>query len=314
MANNILKIPLLYIGFFCFTTSLSSQDKLSKSEQQLEFIRLKESQMAGHVRTFMSFKEEKKRKVAFDAFNKEFKKILQQKETISYPFDSLKNVSKLSQEEDKFRLYTWSYPHRDGSYDFFGMVQIKTEAKPLLIELKDKSKDLINDKLAFEKLSHKKWFGCMYYNMVEKELEGNKIYTLIGWDGNSVQSQKKIIETLYITDKNHIFFGLPLFDVKKDYQRLRIRQDENRTPLRLIYEYSGTVSMQLYYDAKLDVIVMDNLSSFRREIKGDPRFFSPDLTYNVLSFIKDKWVLRKNVKLKTIRKERNLENDESTTQ
>ena len=312
MENNLIKT-----AFFTFFSLLGlnipqllSQDKIDESEKIQEFIRLKEIQMTSQVRMFMSFEEETKRKNAFNKFNDEFKKLLEEKQTITYPFDSLKNVSKLSQKEDKFRIYTWSYPNRDGTYQYFGMIQIKNKNGQKLIELKDQSQNIMqkND-VFFEKLSSKKWFGCMYYSLIEKELKGKKIYTLIGWDGNNVYTQKKIVETLYLTAENKAFFGLPLFDIKKDYQRLRIQKQEKRPPVRLIYEYSGKVSMKLTYNLELDVIVMDNLGSFQREIKGDPRFFAPDLTYNVLSFIKDKWVLRKNVKLKTIRKERDIEKE-----
>lgn len=303
--------------FLLLSLSLKSQDgneKRDSSSNALEFISLKERQLASHVRLFMSFKEEIIRKKYFDLFHKGFSELIKNQETLEYPFDSLKNVSKLTQKDNKFRLYTWSYPERNGTYKYFGTLQINNDKNPpTLIPLKDMSEIIYRNhsQVNFQKLSDKKWLGCIYYDMIEQTIKEKKVYTLLGWDGNSVETQKKVIETMYITPSNKIAFGIPLFDVKKDYRRLRIKKDSKKKILRLVYEYSGTVSMKLTYDQELKIIVMDNLSSFRREIKGDPRFYSPDLTYNTLSFIKGQWVMRSNVKLEKIRKEQKLVEDEN---
>src|SRR5579862_416936 len=85
-----------------------------------------------------------------------------------------------------------------------------------------------------------KWFGVVYYNLVEKKFFGKAYYTLFGWDGNDLYSTKKIVEILTFKDNKPVF-GAPIIDIKV--------KDKSLVVSRLVIEYKKNASVHLNYDA-----------------------------------------------------------------
>ena len=57
--------------------------------------------------------------------------VLGQRNSIQYPFDSLKTISVLTSPDKKVRLFTWYLIDDDGFYDHFGYIQAYNESKAL---------------------------------------------------------------------------------------------------------------------------------------------------------------------------------------
>lgn len=315
-------LPLLALQWLCLQLSLAQQQDAvyqnnNNAEAEKIYIQTIERRLAKNARAVMSFEQEEIRKKNIEDFNANFISTLQISASFDHPFDSLPQVSKLHSPDRRFRIYTWSYPHRDGKYTYYGCIQIPSQGRPKVIVLNDVSDKIMGEDVFFMQGSPQKWFGALYYKIVAKQVGDRTLYTLLGWDGNTPEVAKKLVEPLFITPQGRAIFGLPIFMIGDDIKRMGLSAFERRPVMRLIYSYSGSVSMQLNYQKDLDMIVMDNLSSFSRELKGNinirdrqkkrdknPKYFSPDMTVNVMHFQNGRWILTKNIDLDKLRKQR----------
>jgi hypothetical protein len=121
-----------------------------------------------------------------------------------------------------------------------------------------------------------KWFGMLYTQVIEC----NGFYTLIGWDGNDKLTQRKFVDVLYFKANGTPVFGKDVFKFPR------------KNPRRLMFEYSGEVSMSLKYVEKQDQIVYSHLAS-RQEgslLDGQFQFYGPDGSFDALVLKKNKWV------------------------
>ncbi len=201
----------------------------------------------------------------------------------NYP-DFLKNYSSyLISDNKKFAIVTWNIFLDDGEYKYFGYIQYQDRDKNLqTVRLVDKS-DEINDP-QHANLSPQRWFGCLYYQIITEKAGKNTYYTLLGWDGNDLLSNKKIIEVVSI--KN----GKPVFGYKFNIN--------GRTFKRLIFEYNKQAQMVLQWDDKMKMIVWDHLSPSEPKYQGIYQFYGPDFTYDALAFKRKQWVYIENVIVK----------------
>ena len=73
-------------------------------------------------------------------------------------------------------------------------------------------------------LNYPDWFGCIYYEIVEKydDYDKSMIYTLIGFDFNNNVTRKKYIDILTFTKEGYPRFGLPIFIEDKGDPKTRI--------------------------------------------------------------------------------------------
>lgn len=221
-------------------------------------------------------------------FNNEIEKILGQllkdKNTFEYPFNGLKNVSKLSSDDGILRVYTWNIPYDNGTFGYFGFIQIKSKSNSIsLFKLTDKSKgiSLPQDKV----LDHNNWYGALYYKILTNSYKNKTYYTLFAWDGNDNFTNKKIIETLEIKRKNPQF-GSPIIKMGNEMHH------------RIIFEYAKQAKMMLNYDEKEKMIVFDHLAPSLKKLKGQYMYYGPDLSQDGLEFVEGFWILRPNLDMR----------------
>jgi hypothetical protein len=146
----------------------------------------------------------------------------------------------------------------------------------LLYPLIDKS-DEIGD-VANQNLSNENWFGATYYQIIDSKSTIGHLYVLLGWDGNTIYTSKKIIESLFFTESGRPKFGKTAFIT----DRTKVK--------RVIFEYSRMASMMLDYDKNLKMIVMDHLSPSKPMYMGNFQFYGPDLSYDAFKFEDGFWV------------------------
>lgn len=203
--------------------------------------------------------------------------------------DSLSEVYKIGKiysPDKKFRFYTWNIVLTDGTYKYYGIIQFNPGKDSIckIIELKDTSRNY-KGKTVFEKFDKERWFGALYYEIVQKKVEGKRVYTLLGLHLKDLFSTERIIESLFFDEKGDPQFGLPIFDYGLKMQS------------RVIFEYSINVTMGLKFDEKLQMIVFDHLSPQSPLYSGNFKFYGPDFSYDGLKFEKDKWVYYPNLNL-----------------
>jgi hypothetical protein len=220
-----------------------------------------------------------------------FEAVLNTPNSFDYPFDSLgilNYISLLYSPDKKFRIITWNLPKADGTYEYYGFIQEKylqktkkgllknqTTEVMQLYPLIDKSSEIKNPENTIS--DNKKWFGMLYYKIIEKKSKGKKYYTLLAWDGNDKLSCKKIIDVLTFDFNGTPRFGADIFNMQKKY------------PKRVIFEYSANCSMSLRYSSKKDSIVFDHLSPTSPQLEGQYQYYCNDMSYDGFGFKKGKW-------------------------
>ena len=139
--------------------------------------------------------------------NEDFKTILtttiENKEAFTYSFDSLSNFMSTTISEDGiFRIFNWNI-QLEGQKQHYECWILLNNLK--VIKLQDFKNNI--PEIEYASLDENTWFGALYYTIIPNKKKNKTIYTLLGWDGNDMFSNKKIIESMYITKKKKINFG-----------------------------------------------------------------------------------------------------------
>ncbi len=222
------------------------------------------------------------RKEANNKFLSGFEKLLHEKDAFTTKFDSLKNVSVITSEDNKIRLYTWMMPYYDGSkYDYFGFLQVKTPTMDTLIQLMDSTASI--KKPESEKLLPERWIGAIYYKIIEAKQKKNTFYTLLAWKAKDQKVTQKLIEVLYI-EKDKVKFGYPIIKSGSVFKN------------RMIFTFNAQASMTLNFDKNFNGIVFDHMGTNKNNLS---QINGPDGTYDGLQFKKGKWLLIRDIDVRT---------------
>lgn len=179
------------------------------------------------------------------AANEEFISILEDalenEKSFDYTFSKLDKIKILTSKDKKFRVITWAIVNEQGYWENYGFVQAKnSDEEYVSYRLFDKSDDIMSPET--EKLNDSTWFGAVYYDLITTKNENRTYYTLLGWDGNSIYSQRKVIEPISIKSNGSPIFGQNIFYKEKDR-------------MRIIFEYSTNTNLTLKYDEQYYEIV-----------------------------------------------------------
>ena len=206
--------------------------------------------------------------------------------SFNYPFDSLKSISIQSSSDKRFRIFSWHVMNADGSYRYYGTVQMNSpDGKLRLFPLVDYTRGF--KKPADSLTTNDKWYGAQYYRIISV-LNNVKTpyYILLGWKGNDTKSTKKIIDVIHFKD-NKAYFGMPVFDGDKD----------NAVKKRVIFEYDRKASMVLNYDPKTTTIIFDHLAPPDDKLKGRFELYGPDFSYDGLRLANGRWRLVEDIEV-----------------
>ena len=227
------------------------------------------------------------------SFIKTLVSTLKQKESFDYPFDSLSRTVAIQKSEDnKFRIFTWFVMSDDGTFRFFGALQMNNPNKLELYPFTDSFANMESPEDST--FTHKKWYGAVYYSIipVNATKDNKPYYALLGWKGTSHKSTKKVIEVLSF-DNGKPVFGLPVFFDKEKDKNSKVKK-------RVVFSYTSEVSMLLRYEKEKGNIVFDHLVAPNEKLKNMPSLYGPDLTYDAYTFKDGKWYLKDNVDLKNL--------------
>ncbi|NLN74414.1 MAG: hypothetical protein GX140_09260 [Bacteroidales bacterium] len=233
--------------------------------------------------------------------------ILTDDNSINFKLDSLKHISNITPSNKSFRLMTWLFKREDGNFESYGLIQTynKRRKKYFVIPLEDVSTKLPSAEHL--KLEGESWYGAVYYHFVETKINNKEYYTLIGWNGNTPFTQKKILDVLSFKANGMPVWGATIF---KKHPHGRI--------YRLIFEYSTASSFFLNYDKqsyevrtgkrdkktrkpiyksiKTDMIIFDRLGPLVEHMTNVYEYYVPET--NVFdAFINDngRWYYQEDV-------------------
>lgn len=228
------------------------------------------------------------RQAALAEFNPLFLDLLQNPSTFSFPFDSLKSVSKVKSEDGKIRIFSWTVQSRtENNYKYYGVVQLMN---PKTGEMKRFGLNEVrwtNEEAEQKELFPEEWYPALYYEIIERKVKKKTWYFLLGWQGNTPYTTRKVIDVLGIDSWNNVTFGAPLFF-----------DDKQKKKQRFVFEYSAQAVMMLKYDKKKKMIVFDHLSPVSPSAKGQYQFYGPDFTNDGLIFRKGMWNYKSHLILK----------------
>ncbi|MGY3053095.1 hypothetical protein ACVWYG_001292 [Pedobacter sp. UYEF25] len=199
-------------------------------------------------------------------------------------FDSLKTIAIVKSPDNAFRLLTWYVQLADGTYRFFGALQMNNPNGTLnLIPLIDQTQNLTDPNII---TSNKNWFGAKYYEIIPISSSARlPYYILLGWKGNNERSTKRVIEILSF-NKSEVTFGAPVFDGGN-------LQGKNR----LIFEYNKQNAMTLKSDLKAGMLVFDHLSAISADMEGKFEFYGSDGHVDGFKIIGGRLKLQENINL-----------------
>lgn len=286
---------LLYLFFLSLLSANSILAQASLYEEyEREGLSLQDyNEVLGELgKTIISTKDENLRSENNEVFRTFLKRAIELDKSFDFKFDSIKTMSIIKSEDEQLRIYNWTFPFENGSYLYYGFVQLKTERGIRIIELFDQS-DVISS-YKYRRFYAEKWFGALYYRILTRKYKGNTYYTLLGWDGNTPYTTKKIIDVLTVKYGEEIEFGAPIFDLYSEVTPKPQRIPP--PPYRMVYEYASMVSMKLNWEESDKYIIMDHLSPLNSDKKEFANYYGPDLTFDAFRWVNGKWTLYENVK------------------
>lgn len=234
--------------------------------------------------TFINDDNDLIRKNANYQFIKTLVTALKTPNSFLFPFDSVKTISIINAPDNKFRIFSWHVANDDGSYRFYGAVQLNTGGALKLYGLEDYSPLLKNPEDSVT--DNHKWYGAQYYTIIPV-YAAQPYYVLLGWKGNTVKSTKKVIDVLSFQN-NNLTLGLPVFDGNEKKRK------------RVIFEYARQASMLLKYIPSQHLIVFDNLAPPDKKLKDKPETYGPDLSYNGYRLKANRWEFVDNLDMRNV--------------
>jgi len=258
---------------------LASAQKIPAADKKI--LQAKEDSLKNLAATIILDSLTAGRMRADSQFTKTLIRALKVKNSFFYPFDSVQGVSKLYSPDSTFRIFTWNISFDDYYSRQRGAIQMRTADGSLqLIPLRDFSEFTTN---AMDSVRNKtNWIGAVYYDIVKTAYNGKNYYTLIGFDNNSVMSNKKWIEVLTFDQKNEPVFGGAYFSFEKDSVK-------KPTQFRYCLEYKKEARAVLKYDDETKLIIVDHLISETDEPENKWTYV-PDGDYEAFKWQNGKWV------------------------
>jgi len=207
-----------------------------------------------------------------------------------YKFDSLKSVSIIYSPDNNFRIITWNIVTAQEKFHYFGVIQLNPEyvkkikdtanLRPFypLIDRSEKIRNALDTTV-----NNEFWYGATYYKIILNTDKKKTYYTLLGWNGSTHMTNKKIVDVLFF-EKNIPLFGAPVFDLKK-----------KKLLKRMVFEYNNSATMLLRYEDKRKYLIYENVSPPRLQDYGHPETYLPEGSYNYLEFRNGIWELQPTV-------------------
>lgn len=281
-----MKIFFIIIGLLIFTSRNAEAQHSDSNKNQQNLLNLQDSLLVLSYK-MINDSIEPERYNANYKFIKTLVSSLKTPYSFNFPFDSLKTISIQSSPDKRFRIFSWHVMNNDGSYRYYGTIQMNNpDGKLQMFPLVDYTPAIKNS--ADTVTTPDKWYGAQYYRIISVlNNVQTPYYVLLGWKGNTIRSTKKVIEILYFKD-GKAYFGMPVFDGDKDQPYKK----------RAIFEYDRRATMVLNYDPSLSTVVFDHLAPPDPKLKGRFELYGPDFTYDGYRLVNGRWKFVQDLELK----------------
>lgn len=219
------------------------------------------------------------------SFIKTLVQLLKTPQSFSMNLDSLKMISIQRPSDNSFKIFSWHIKLDDGSFRYYGTIQVNTKDGQLkLYPIVDQSPNIKDPD--HEILSDGRWYGCQYYDIIPIKNVKNQ-YLLLGWKGTNPEITQKVIDVLRLSDTGAIF-GKAIFSGK---------EIDNKAS-RMIYRFNARASMLLKHEKVQNNIIMDHLAPSDPKLKGEFKYYGPDMSYDAWQMKDGQLLLLEDLPLK----------------
>jgi hypothetical protein len=287
MVSMILKTYFIFflLSGILFSSGVSGQSTTNRrfnAREELQFEKQQDS-LKRFANDIVNAPEPNQRFRADSNFIKMLVRSLKIPNSFYFPFDSLQTISKLYAPDSSFRIFTWQIKKDVYVYFQRGAIQMRTADGSLkLFPLHDVS--MFSKKPQDSVRGPNNWVGAIYYRIILKNSNGKNIYTLLGYDDFTINSNKKWMEVLTFNEEGQPVFGGPYFSFKNDSAKVSKKQ-----VLRFYLEYKKEATTTFNYDSSLNMIVYDHLISETEE-PDRKETYVPDGDYEGFSWQNGQWL------------------------
>ncbi len=253
-----MNLRRLITVFFLMVLIGSNKGLLAQTPSNRAILSAAETNLSGFAFTILNAEDTEDRLRADSFFTRQLVQALKTPYSFHYPFDSLKTISRIYAPDSSFRIITWQLMKDFSYYRYKGAIQMNTKDGSLkLIPLYDGTDFTENPYDSVR--TNQNWIGAVYYNIIQKEYNNKKYYTLLGYDENDARSTRKWIEVLHFDPQGNPLFGGKFFSYPNDI--IKPKQPVSRFCL----EFKKQANAKLNYDTKLNRIVFAKLASESNE-------------------------------------------------
>jgi hypothetical protein len=274
------KKVFLILSCLVMSFSLFAQNRINPKD--LKVLQRREDSLKVYADSMINASYAGKRFMNDSNFVRGFVRALKTPFSFEYPFDSLQSISRLYSPDSSFRIFTWQLKKDEYFYYQKGAIQMRTADGQLkLYSLFDAS--MFTRSPLDSVRSRKNWIGAIYYKLIQKTWQGKNYYTLLGFDGYTVSSNRKWMEVLtFDPNSGEPQFGGPYFLLKPDTVKKPLVR------YRFDIEYKKEASTTFNYSADLDMVIFDHLISESDE-PNRPETYIPDGDFEGFKWNEGKW-------------------------
>lgn len=230
-------------------------------------------------------------------FFSKFQSILKSKSYSELPFDSINGITRITTDDGLLRIFTWNVPLTSGINKYFGFIQHFQDSCfviPLL------SNDNEPSDFSSKQLIPKMWYGAIYYQLIQVEINKNKAFTLLGWDGFSAVSNRKLIDIIHFDNSGNVLFGMPVFKTDQGIKSRVVLEYSKKANMLLRYDYQA-IRIEKRKRIKKEaawLIVLDRLVPMDHSLKGMQKYYVPSGdTYDGYIFRDNYWVFVEDIEV-----------------
>ncbi len=204
---------------------------------------------------------------------------LKYENSFNYSFERLKTVSVLAPPDSSFRVFTWQLFVNDSTYRYYGAIQ-RNSGELQLFPLIDRSSEMDYPRPSHETLTPDRWYGALYYNILQFDTKQGRKYLLLGYDAFEFFQKRKVIDVLSFNAEGKPEFGAPVFE--------REKTDPRGPEKRIFLEYSAEASIKCNWDEVYGMILFEHLIPMGSPF-GKGVTYVPDGSYDGLKLEKGRW-------------------------
>ncbi len=273
------KSLFLFLIIFCFLTgsAFAKTSPTPSKDSSLALLKLYEDTLKDlQLEKVKPHTTDPQKLKANDRFSNLLQKALSLPGSFDYPFDSLTTIANLTSPDKQFRVLNWNVPKADGSFYYFGFMQVLDPTKNTyhLYPLQDKTADIANGLTTT--CTADKWLGMLYYKIIPEKYEDKTIYVMLAWQGFNKIITHKVIDVISFNNQGVPSFGKSIFKKPPPGFKGALK--------RIIFQYSATAFMSLKYDSKKNMIQFDHLGPIDDGLVGQYQYYAPGFQVDGLAF------------------------------